>query len=139
MIPAAMFRDAARDGVARIWRVRFFRFVAVGILNTAIGYAVYVSAVWSGIPYEWALAVPTFLLALVNFFTTGGIVFENKKLSRILPFVAAYGGTLLLNLALLTTLINKGFGKEIAQALLLPVVVPLSFGINRCLVFREQR
>jgi putative flippase GtrA len=72
---------------------------------------------------------------LFNFFTTGRIVFDNRRLSVMLPFIMAYGVSMLLNIALVEMLLLLGIGALVAQALSLPFVVVATYLINARLVF----
>ncbi|MHB8885626.1 MAG: GtrA family protein [Methylovirgula sp.] len=118
-----------------IWSYQFLRFLIVGAANTLVGYVLYLIGLWIGIPYQAALSCATVLGAIFNFFTTGRLVFESRALNRIFGFLAVYGITFAVNLALLTWLVQAGMAKAYAQAILLPIVVLLSFLLNKHLVF----
>lgn len=123
----------------RWWANQFFRFLVVGVGNTAFGYGAYLVCLWIGIPYLAAAVISTVLGVVFNFFTTGTIVFRNAAFGRIFGFFAVYGVALAVNLVLLTGLVNAGVSKALAQALVLPVIVLLSFLLNKFLVFRGGR
>ena len=114
---------------------QLLRFLVVGMANTIVGYALYLIGLWIGAPYEEALTGATVLGAIFNFFTTGRFVFESRALNRIFGFLAVYGIMLAINLALLTWLVRTGVEKAYAQAFLLPLVVLLSYFLNKRLVF----
>ena len=135
---ALSFSQKGKALVDRFWSHQFFRFLVVGAGNTVFGYSVYVICLWIGIVYQAAAVVSTVLGVLFNFFTTGGIVFRNAALGKILGFIAVYGVTLIINLILLTALVTAGMSKVLAQALVLPLIVVLSFLLNKFLVFREK-
>jgi putative flippase GtrA len=119
----------------RLWSNQFFRFLAVGAGNTAFGYGVYLICLIIGISYQVAAVIATVLGIVFNFFTTGTIVFRNAALGKIFGFFAVYGVTLAVNLVLLTMLVEAGVSKAFGQALVLPVVVIMSFLLNKFLVF----
>jgi putative flippase GtrA len=123
------------DTYKTLWSVRILRFLVVGAVNTLFGYLVYLAGLWLGASYQAALAVATVLGAIFNFFTTGRIVFESKVLNKIFFFLAVYGITFVVNLALLTWLVQAGMAKALAQAVLLPLIVTLSFLLNKHFVF----
>ena len=118
-----------------LWSHQVVRFLVVGAGNALFGYAVYLFGLWIGLLYQMALICSTILGAIFNFFTTGQIVFENHKLTRIVGFLAIYGIMLVINLALLTVLVGCGVAKAYAQLILLPAIVALSFVLNKYLVF----
>ncbi len=119
----------------RLWKLRPFRFLLVGAANTLFGYLLYLIGLWIGLPYQAALAVATVLGAIFNFFTTGRIVFENRALRKIFAFLAIYAVIYIANLALLTWAVHAGIAKTLAQGLVLPFVVVLSYILNKYLVF----
>jgi putative flippase GtrA len=53
----------------------FVRFLAVGVLNTAFGYAFFALLVWAGLWYPAAAAASTIGGIVFNFNTTGRLVF----------------------------------------------------------------
>lgn len=118
-----------------LWSHQLLRFFIVGMVNTLVGYALYLTGLWVGIPYQAALTGATVLGAIFNFFTTGRLVFASRALNKIFGFLTVYGITLVVNLALLTWLVEVGVTKAYAQAVLLPLVVFLSFLLNKYLVF----
>lgn len=119
----------------RLWSRRFLLFLIVGAGNTIVGYLLYLIGLAIGLPYQAALTGATILGAIFNFFTTGRIVFESRALHNIFGFLAVYGMTFAVNLVLLTFLVEAGIGKALAQAALLPLIVTLSFLLNKYLVF----
>lgn len=116
---------------------RIIRFLFVGILNTAFGYAVFVLLVVAGLSSAFALLLTTVIGVCFNFFTTGQVVFQNRQF-RVLPrFVGAYAFTYVFNLGLLKSFESLGPGPILAQALSLPPTVLLSFVILKTFVFRS--
>jgi putative flippase GtrA len=123
----------------RWWSSQFFRFLVVGVGNTAFGYSVYLISLWIGISYQAAVVISTILGVVFNFFTTGTIVFRNAAFCNFFGFFAVYGVTLAVNLVLLTGLVDAGVSKALGQALVLPIIVIMSFLLNKFLVFRGKR
>ncbi len=114
----------------------FLRYLAVGGLNTAFGYASYAAFVVAGAPLWLALAGSTSLAFFFNFITYGGLVFGRasyRLLPRFLSFYAGLGG---LNFLLLRGLTWSSLGPLSAQALLLPVLAGVGFLGMRRFVFR---
>ena len=120
------------------WR-RVLRFLATGLLNTGFGYACYAAFVLLGAPLGLAVAGPTVLGFLFNFFSYGGLVFgstSHRLLPRFLLFYLALGG---MNFVLLRALGWIGAGPLLAQALLLPILAGFGYLGMRSFVFRGQR
>lgn len=82
----ARFMSDVRDGGLR----RFARFIVVGGLNTAFGYACYALLLWLGVPLEASLLGATVLGLFFNFLTTGRLVFADARGSLLPRFIAAY-------------------------------------------------
>jgi len=121
-------------GKADIWQV--VRFVAVGALNTAFGYAIFAAGVLAGLPSGVALAIAMVIGVIFNFFTLGRLVFDSRDPSRLPRFVGVYALTYVVNLAMLALWQRIGVGPLLAQLACLPVTVSLTFVLMRFLVFR---
>lgn len=118
---------------------RLLRFGAVGIFNTAFGYAIYFGLVRLGLLPEIALLIATVLGAIFNFFTTGRLVFGNADNGLFLRFVAAYAAVYFVNAAVLRLAIGLGADPLVAQAVILPFSTLGTFVVMRVLVFREAK
>jgi putative flippase GtrA len=121
---------------AELWRV--LRFLLVGGLNTAFGYAAYAAFVLLGAPLWLAVGGATLLAFLFNFFSYGGLVFgstSRRLLPRFLLFYVALGT---LNFVLLRVLEGFGLGPLLAQAVLVPVLAACGYLGLRGFVFRGQ-
>jgi putative flippase GtrA len=114
------------------------RFLMVGIVNTAFGYATFAMLIWLGVPAPAALLLATIAGVLFNFLTTGHFVFNSVGWRPLGRFIAAYGTIYLTNLAILDSLRIGGMGAIAAQAVALPVVVPLAFVILKWFVFKSH-
>lgn len=115
---------------------QLLRFLAVGALNTLFGYVMFSLLVLAGVVPGLALFVGTLVGLLFNYFTTGRLVFAARGLGRLPWFVAVYGLTFLVNLWSLRALIATGLSPLLAQAIVLPPVILLTFLLNKLLVFR---
>ena len=128
---------------AKFWRRplanRFSMFLAIGLLNAALGYAIYAIGIAANAAPTAALAIATVIGAAFNYASTGFVVFNNRSLDRLPHFVAAYAVTYVLNASALVGLIAIGLGPAIAQLVLLPFVAVLSFSLFRTYVFRKYR
>ena len=117
--------------------VKLGRFVAVGVLNTIVGYAVFM-VIWQvSQNYVIAVVLGTIINVTFNYFSTGRLVFANRGLKTMLPYFGGYALIMLLNLALIELLTRAGLSVPIAGFVGLPVVVLASYGFNRLVVFRK--
>jgi len=114
------------------WRLRL-RFIAVGLLNTAFGYAMFAVLIRLGVPAGPALVVATLLGIAFNFQTSRRLVFRAH--GRWLRFLAVYGFVLAVNWALLRAARAEGIGPLWAQAALVLPLAALSFLGQRLFVF----
>lgn len=124
-----------RSTTNRVWRVRLFRFLTVGAVNTLFGYGLFFVALRSGLAPTAALAIATILGVGFNFLSTGGLVFGGGDASRLWRFAAVYGAVFVVNAGALETLAALGADAALAQGALLPACVGLSYLLNRTLVF----
>jgi putative flippase GtrA len=113
----------------------FLRFLAVGGLNTAFGYACYAGLVLLGAPLWLAVGGATLLAFFFNFFSYGGLVFGRTSYLLLPRFLIFYSGMSVTNFALLRVLTGLGFGPLLAQALLLPLLAASGFIVMRRFVF----
>ncbi len=113
---------------------RFIRFLAVGGLNTLVGYAIFATLILLGLSIPAAIVLGTMLGVLFNYVSTGGIVFRDRP-GRLWRFAAVYVVQMGLNIAGVTALEHAGIHPLIAGFLLLPVLVVLTFLAMRRFVF----
>ena len=118
---------------------QFIKFLAVGALNTGIGYGTFALLILMKLRPGLSLFLATTFGVLFNYMTTGRLVFSTKGLGRLPIFAAVYGLTFLLNLWSLRLLLSKGATPFLAQAVLLPLMVILNFALNKIFVFRTAR
>lgn len=109
------------------------RFGAVGLLNTAFGYAVFatMTLLHSGVPA--ALLVSIGAGVLFNYQTSRRLVFRSA--GRKVRFFAVFAVVLLVNWAALRVLLSLDFSSLLAQAMLVIPVAALSFAGQWLLVF----
>ena len=114
---------------------RFIRFLAVGVLNTAFGYGVFVACLWLGMHYALAGAVSTVLGVLFNFKSMGGLVFRSKGNRNLPRFLAVYAVIYLVNLLALGVMLHFGIPEWLGGLILLLPSAILSYVLNRQFVF----
>ncbi|MGJ0508263.1 MAG: GtrA family protein [Methylocystis sp.] len=124
--------------MARIWSLRFARYLIMGAVNTLFGYGVFYLLLRLTVPPSPALAAATVLGVLFNFVTTGRVVFQNAQTSRLGRFATAYLVVFLFNDALLESAMTFGVTAAAAQAMLLLPCVVLSYALQRAFVFAPE-
>jgi len=109
--------------------------LCIGVINTVFGYCTYAFLVILGIDYRVALTLSTTAAVLFNYFTNGRFVFRNSGKKVLLKFILLNVITYLFNQVFLISLVSLGMGKLAAQALIVPVVIIITFLINKKWVF----
>ncbi len=69
----------------------FLRFLLVGVVNTIVGYSLFIICRWVGMNTEVAVLVSTILAVTFNYHSTGKLVFHNKGYRVIAQFFVVYG------------------------------------------------
>jgi putative flippase GtrA len=115
--------------------VQFARFLAVGVLNTLFGLAVFAILILLGLSKGVALAIGWVLGVLFNFQTIGRLVFRSYRPRLLLRFSVGYLTMYIVNFVALNAFTSIGVEPIPAQAILTPFVAVLTFFVNRVLVF----
>lgn len=105
----------------------FLRFVLVGLLNTAFGYLAYAALVAVGLGPQASLALAFVLGVIWNYFTHARLVFDQRGLARLPPYVLSYLVIWGFNSGGLALLLRAGLGPYLAQAVLAPAAAVFSF------------
>jgi putative flippase GtrA len=106
---------------------RFLRFLAVGVLNTAFGYAVYAVLVVTGLSPQPALAAAFALGVIWNYATHARLVFGTQGVRRLPAYVAAYVAIYAVNALALGGAIRAGVSPLVAQGVLAVLMAAISF------------
>lgn len=104
-------------------------FLAVGLLNTAVGYAIFAAALAAGAGPRRAVTVQFLLGVLWNFAMHRSLVFGTGGLTRLPLYAAGYLLIYGINIVALEALMRTGLGPLAAQALAMPGIVVLSYVI----------
>lgn len=115
---------------------RLFKFLVVGVLNTAVGYSLYILSLWAGLHYAAALAVATVLGTLFNFKSIGRLVFSDGDHSKLPKFLLVYLIVYLVNVTGVGLLVRIGIAEWLSGLLLLLPLALLSYSLNSRLVFK---
>jgi len=108
----------------------------VGGFNTAFSYGLYAFFLLIGLHYLLAGIASFIISLLVNFQTSGRLVFQNTDPRRFLKYVFGYVTTLPIGLFLLDLLVTAGINPYYAGLVnILPMAI-IAFVIQRFFVFR---
>lgn len=119
--------------------IRFARFLAVGVLNTAFGYGVFSLGIWLGLHYSVAIAVATVLGTLFNFKSTGKLVFGSSDNGRLFRFVGVYAIVYVVNVAAVGALVHLGLSAYVSGLLVILPLAVLSYWLNSRFVFPHAK
>ncbi|WP_175704203.1 GtrA family protein [Burkholderia ambifaria] len=126
--------DSDREPLTRTL-VQLLRFLAVGGLNTLVGYSLFALLTYAGLAYPVAIGLATVGGVLFNFQSVGRLVFDGAPRSRFWRFVGVYCVIYLLNLGGVRLLLGLDANIYIANALTLLPLSVIAFILNRRLVF----
>jgi putative flippase GtrA len=123
-------------------KAQLSRFLAVGLLNTAVGYAViFICMYWLGMAPESSNAAGYAFGLLVSFMLSRNFTFRSigqpsgEALRFAVAFAAAYGVNLLVLVALIHSLaVHSGLSQLLAGA----AYVAVSYLLNDRFVFRRS-
>lgn len=116
---------------------KFFRFLIVGLVNTAFGYGLFAALTWLGLSYPLAIGLSTIAGIAFNFQSTGRLVFDGAPWQRIWRFVSVYALLYCLNVGSLSWLLTKELDIYLANALLIVPLAVLSYLLQRKFVFKS--
>jgi putative flippase GtrA len=116
-------------------RYPLLRFLIVGALNTAVGYALFATFILLGFHYALATLFAVSLGVLFNFRTIGILVFRDSDPSKIYRFALVYAVVYGLNVGLLRIAAIYELDMLIAGALIAPPIALVSFALHRVFVF----
>jgi len=106
---------------------RFVKFLALGLVNTAFGYAVFALLILLGLGPQIALALSFAIGVLFNYVLSARLIFAQRGFRKLPLYALAYVGVYFLNAFCLHTAIDAGLQPLIAQALLTPLAAVLTF------------
>ncbi len=126
----------AQSRMTHLSTSRLFKFLLVGVLNTVVGYGIYVLGLWVGLHYASAITVATVLGTLFNFRSIGGLVFSDKDHSKLPRFVMVYVVVYLLNVIGVGVFVRLGIAEWLSGLILLIPLALLSYTLNSRFVFK---
>jgi len=116
----------------------FVKYLLVGTMNTAFGYAVFAFFIYIDLHYSMAVLLTTVIGVLFNFKSIGRLVFNSRNNALIYRFVGVYFLTYILNVTALGLFRSYGFNMYLAGALLLVPITLISFTLHNNVVFKER-
>lgn len=132
-----LLRPAPRT---RALSAEFARYLLAGLVNTAVGYGVFLVLLWGAgvearIANFFSFAVGLLVALLLNRF----FVFEGARVSgaAVLRFAAGFGLSYSLNLATLSMLLDRAMPAALAQLVAMAVYTVSFYLINRVWVWRK--
>jgi putative flippase GtrA len=115
---------------------RIARFIAVGLLNTLFGYAIYALFLFFSFPLWLTLLVSIIAGFTFNFLTYGGLVFKDLSRQNLPRFLLFYLAFAVVNYTALKLLEASGVKPILGQAMLLPLLAAICYAGLRLFVFR---
>jgi putative flippase GtrA len=120
------------------FKKKFVRFLFVGGINTLFSYAIYALLLYVGLQYALANFLAMLSGIFFSFQTQGRLVFQNSDQSLIWRYALFWFVLYLCNIVLIKLMLMGGVDAYSAGALAFPVIVVLSFFMQKMLVFRVR-
>ena len=114
------------------------RYVFIGFINTGFGYSLFALLIYMHLHYSLALLLATIVGVLFNFKTIGIVVFKSCNNALITKFIGVYAFTYFLNICGLKIFILYHINMYVAGLILLVLITPVSFLLNRNFVFKNM-
>ncbi len=121
--------------MSNILQIQFVRYLLVGGLNTSVSYVVYAALLYVGLNYVLANLGSALLGIFFSFRTQGWLVFKNNDSKLILRFSVAWGLLCLVNIMVISTLIQVGLNAYWAGATALIPITLVSFFVQKLFIF----
>lgn len=121
-----------------LYSPEFYRYIAVGLVNTLFGYGVFALFLFFGLHYSVALLLATILGVLFNFKSIGMLVFKSHNNQLIFRFIAVYTFLYCLNLLFLKIFAFSNVNLYLGSAILLPITAVIGFLANKRFVFHNE-
>ena len=136
--PAIRPGNVARLVAYTLQSSRLIRFLAVGLVNTAFGYAVFLVALRLGAVAAVALMISTLAGIAFNFQTSRHIVFRSRRAGLTLRFSLVYVAVFAINCTALAGLRRMGLPNGMGQAVMVLPMAMLAFAMQRGFVFKTR-
>jgi len=117
-------------------RSRGLRFVLVGLLNSAFGYACYAACTYLGFGYFWSGAASMICGTLFNYVTSRRLVFKGWDGSFV-AFAMSYSVALAVSVVCLEAFGRLGISPYVGGILVAVPAAIVSYVLQRFFVFRK--
>jgi putative flippase GtrA len=114
---------------------RFLLFLAVGGLNTVVGYGFFVAFHSLGFSPTPAVICATIAGVMFNFLSTGRIVFASQRMHVLPRFIAVYVVQCTANVLMLHALIDAGLSILLAEGIVIALLAVATYVAMKKLVF----
>ncbi|MBT5399275.1 GtrA family protein [bacterium] len=116
----------------------FIKFIFIGILNTIVGYSLYVLFIYLGFDYKIAAFLAMVLGVLFNFQTIGRLVFDKYNNRLLFKFISVYVVIYFVGVVIIK--IGKSYGLDDYLAGFIAVFPSaiISFLLNKFYVYKEK-
>jgi putative flippase GtrA len=121
-----------------LFKKKLVRFLLVGGINTLFSYAIYALLLYFGLQYALANFLAMLSGIFFSFQTQGRLVFQNSDQRLIWRYALFWFVLYLCNIVLIKLMLVGGVDAYSAGALAFPVIVVLSFFMQKMLVFRVR-
>jgi putative flippase GtrA len=121
----------------RIIKSKFFIFLVVGGINTAVNYGVYAFFIFVGLGHIIAASCAFAVGMVFNFKTHGKFVFGAGNKNSFYLYVVCWLVIYCINIGVLDLLIRSGVDSYLAGLLMIPPMAVLAFLVLRFVVFRS--
>lgn len=118
---------------------QFLRFILVGGFNTILAYAVYALALALGLLYPAANFIALVTGILISFTMQGKYVFNRLDYRSLWRFLLCWLLIYCVNIAIIGELIEYRLDPYAAGAMALPVIVLISFMVQKHFVFTDKK
>lgn len=114
---------------------RFLRFLAVVLLNTAVGYSLFAFLTWLGLSYPLEIGLAILGWVIFNFRSIGRLVFNGSYWSRMSRFATVYCALHGLKVAGIALLLKTGLKVYVTNALLIIPLALIAYLLQQKFVF----
>jgi len=118
--------------------VKLLKFIAIGVLNTAIAFFLFAAFLYLELHYSLAVLFTYILVVLINFKMYGRLVFNSRDNKLIFRFVCVYVFMYLLNIVCLKVFGFFSINLYVGGLFLIVPFAIISFILNNCYVFRSN-
>jgi putative flippase GtrA len=121
-----------------LFKFEIFRFLFVGVVNTAFSFGVYSMLLFLGMKYFLANGVALVAGILFSFVMQGRFVFRNTQTRLLGRFVFGWIIIYFANIGFIRAMLQYGLNPYVAGALAIPPITLVSYFMQKYFVFRTK-